>query len=233
MLAAIWVRDFKVHCEAQKIVTIISQGGPRSRCQWINLKSKKEDWEDTKKYYNLVEQNDPSNIEAIFYSTYAQVKVALLEAETKDKRQGVFFSEHWKFRNNLRQILQLSQEFGYHNIMTVFLEQSQNQLPGSLTWKSKMAMKPDKTRWDLKTGGDTNRAEIKVMGTIGYLGKISKSFRLSTLTIIWLYVDSLHLKHSSGEDRTKRERMCSGQTKNISCKCGRWLLASCFQDIRG
>ena len=50
----------------------------------------KEDWEDTKKYYNLVEQNDPSNIEAIFYSTYAQVKVALLEAETKDKRQGVF-----------------------------------------------------------------------------------------------------------------------------------------------
>lgn len=50
----------------------------------------KEDWKETEKYYNLVEQNDPTNIEAIFYSTYAQVKSALLEAETKDKRQSVF-----------------------------------------------------------------------------------------------------------------------------------------------
>ncbi len=50
----------------------------------------KEDWGETNKYYNMVEQNDPTNIEAIFYSTFAQVKTALLEAETKDKRQGVF-----------------------------------------------------------------------------------------------------------------------------------------------
>ena len=50
----------------------------------------KEDWSETEKYYNMVEQNDPSNIEAIFYSTFARVKTALLEAETKDKRQGVF-----------------------------------------------------------------------------------------------------------------------------------------------
>ena len=50
----------------------------------------KEDWPETEKYYNLVEQNDPTNIEAIFYSTFARVKSALLEAETKDKRQGVF-----------------------------------------------------------------------------------------------------------------------------------------------
>ena len=50
----------------------------------------KEDWSETEKYYNMVEQNDPTNIEAIFYSTFARVKQALLEAETKDKRQGVF-----------------------------------------------------------------------------------------------------------------------------------------------
>ncbi len=50
----------------------------------------KEDWAETEKYYNMVEQNDPTNIEAIFYSTFARVKLALLEAETKDKRQGVF-----------------------------------------------------------------------------------------------------------------------------------------------
>ena len=50
----------------------------------------KEDWAETEKYYNMVEQNDPTNIEAIFYSTFARVKTALLEAETSDKRQGVF-----------------------------------------------------------------------------------------------------------------------------------------------
>ena len=50
----------------------------------------KEDWAETEKYYNMVEQNDPTNIEAIFYSTFGRVKSALLEAETKEKRQGVF-----------------------------------------------------------------------------------------------------------------------------------------------
>ena len=50
----------------------------------------KEDWKEAEKYYNMVEQNEPTNIEAIFYSTFAQVKSALLEAETKEKRQGVF-----------------------------------------------------------------------------------------------------------------------------------------------
>ena len=42
------------------------------------------------KYYNMVEQNDPTNIEAIFYSAFARVKQALLEAETREKRQSVF-----------------------------------------------------------------------------------------------------------------------------------------------
>lgn len=50
----------------------------------------KEDWPETEKYYNMVEQNDPTNIEAIFYSTFAQVKQSLLEAETLDKRKSVF-----------------------------------------------------------------------------------------------------------------------------------------------
>ncbi len=50
----------------------------------------KEDWSETEKYYNMVEQNAPTNIEAIFYSTFARIKLALLEAETKDKRQDVF-----------------------------------------------------------------------------------------------------------------------------------------------
>lgn len=65
--------------------------------------------------------------------------------ETKDK----VFSEHWKFRNNLRQILQPSQEFGYRNIITLFLEQMQNQLPGFLDWKPKMGMESAHTRLGL------------------------------------------------------------------------------------
>ena len=38
---------------------------------------KKEDWEETEKYYNMVEQNDPSNIEAIFYSAYGKAMTTL------------------------------------------------------------------------------------------------------------------------------------------------------------
>lgn len=50
----------------------------------------KEDWKEAEKYYNMVEQNEPTNIEAIFYSSFAQVKLALLERDTREKRQNVF-----------------------------------------------------------------------------------------------------------------------------------------------
>lgn len=37
----------------------------------------KEDWEETEKYYNMVEQNDPTNIEAIFYSSYGKARLSM------------------------------------------------------------------------------------------------------------------------------------------------------------
>lgn len=49
----------------------------------------KEDWEETEKYYNLVEQNDPTNIEAIFYSAYGKAKTSLTDEDIY-KRQAVF-----------------------------------------------------------------------------------------------------------------------------------------------
>lgn len=49
----------------------------------------KEDWEETEKYYNLVEQNDPDNIEAIFYSAYAKAKVSLTDQDIH-KRGATF-----------------------------------------------------------------------------------------------------------------------------------------------
>ena len=41
----------------------------------------KEDWTETEKYYNMVEQNDPTNIEAIFYSAYAKAMASLLDTD--------------------------------------------------------------------------------------------------------------------------------------------------------
>lgn len=49
----------------------------------------KEDWEETEKYYNMVEQNDPTNIEAIFYSSYGKAKTSLVDGDLY-KRQAAF-----------------------------------------------------------------------------------------------------------------------------------------------
>lgn len=49
----------------------------------------KEDWEETEKYYNMVEQNDPTNIEAIFYSSYGKAKRSLVESDIF-KREAAF-----------------------------------------------------------------------------------------------------------------------------------------------
>ena len=49
----------------------------------------KEDWEETEKYYNMVEQNDPTNIEAIFYSAYGKAKLSLIDPDIY-KREAVF-----------------------------------------------------------------------------------------------------------------------------------------------
>ena len=51
----------------------------------------KEDWDEVEKYYNMVEQNDPTNIEAIFYSAYGKAKSALVDSDYF-KRESVFNS---------------------------------------------------------------------------------------------------------------------------------------------
>ncbi len=49
----------------------------------------KEDWEETEKYYNKVEEEDPGNIEAIFYSSYGKAKYSLIESDIY-KREAAF-----------------------------------------------------------------------------------------------------------------------------------------------
>jgi len=51
----------------------------------------KEDWDDVVRYYNLVEENDPTDIEAIFYSTYGKAKQTLTSDDFY-KREQVFKS---------------------------------------------------------------------------------------------------------------------------------------------
>ena len=47
----------------------------------------KEDWEETEKYYNLVEQNDPHNIEAVFYSAYAKAIQSHIDPDAFKREQ--------------------------------------------------------------------------------------------------------------------------------------------------
>ena len=47
----------------------------------------KQDWEEVEKYYNLVEQNDPTNIEAIFYSSYGKARLSMVENDIFKRQQ--------------------------------------------------------------------------------------------------------------------------------------------------
>ena len=47
----------------------------------------KEDWEEVEKYYNLVEQNAPKNMEAVFFSSYGKVMLSLTDAEYFKRQQ--------------------------------------------------------------------------------------------------------------------------------------------------
>lgn len=48
-----------------------------------------EDWEKAEKYYNVVELNDPNNIEADFYSSYSKAMLTLIDGDIY-KRQAAF-----------------------------------------------------------------------------------------------------------------------------------------------
>ncbi|MCR5015471.1 MAG: TFIIB-type zinc finger domain-containing protein [Ruminococcus sp.] len=49
----------------------------------------KEDWEECEKYYNIVEQHEPHNIEAIFYSSYGKAKMAMVDSDRFKREQKI------------------------------------------------------------------------------------------------------------------------------------------------
>ena len=49
----------------------------------------KEDWDECEKYYNMVEQYEPTNIEAIFYSSYGKARMALVDSDRFKREQKI------------------------------------------------------------------------------------------------------------------------------------------------
>lgn len=49
----------------------------------------KEDWEECEKYYNMVEQYEPTNIEDIFYSSYGKARMALVDSDRFKREQKI------------------------------------------------------------------------------------------------------------------------------------------------
>ena len=47
----------------------------------------KEDWEEVEKYYNLVEQNAPNNMEAVFFSAFGKAMLAMTDEDYYKKQQ--------------------------------------------------------------------------------------------------------------------------------------------------
>ncbi|WP_295211530.1 TFIIB-type zinc finger domain-containing protein [Ruminococcus sp.] len=54
----------------------------------------KEDWEECEKYYNMVEQYEPTNIEAIFYSSYGKARMALVDSDRFKREQKIKVLKH-------------------------------------------------------------------------------------------------------------------------------------------
>ena len=47
----------------------------------------KEDWEEVEKYYNLVEQNAPDNMEAVFFSSYGKAMLSMTDSDYFKREQ--------------------------------------------------------------------------------------------------------------------------------------------------
>ena len=100
----------------------------------INARKAKEveDWESVQKFYSLVKQNDPSNVEATFYDLFSRVKMSLLDEDLSKRFQAfsVFangmlaLGQNFDIsRNDLNQIAMFSKDMmGINNSRFVYKE---------------------------------------------------------------------------------------------------------------
>jgi uncharacterized Zn finger protein (UPF0148 family) len=47
----------------------------------------KDDWEEVERYYNMVEQNSPNNMEAVFFSSFGKAMLSLTDSEYYKRKQ--------------------------------------------------------------------------------------------------------------------------------------------------
>ena len=108
----------------------------------------REDWEETIKYYSLVEENDPSNIEAIFYGSYGKAKKSLIDSDLY-KRQAVFnvlvkcislIGDNYDANNNYEEQLKVFDKFSI-DLLNLFGSQfvynKKKDAHGVETWNDK------------------------------------------------------------------------------------------------
>lgn len=55
-----------------------------------NRALEKEDWEEVEKYYNMVEQNSPQNMEAVFFSSYGKAMLSLTDEAVKSIAKNLY-----------------------------------------------------------------------------------------------------------------------------------------------
>lgn len=160
----------------------------------------KEDWAEVEKYYNMVEQNDPSNIEAIFYSAYGKVMQSLVEVDIY-KREAAFkpfinsipiVDDNFDFENIDDQIGLLKQMSD-----SIFAMTSSNYV--YLTKKNGYGIKTyddsSKTKALLKT---VNLSFLESLNNIAV--KIDKKSALSALIEIY----ELEIKHYESSNQSNR-----------------------------
>lgn len=77
--------------ETKRMMTVTIDNSDSTQKALANARraKEKEDWEECEKYYNMVERNDPKNIEAIFYSVYGKTKATMIEADKYKKEQAI------------------------------------------------------------------------------------------------------------------------------------------------
>ena len=95
----------------------------------------KEDWEEVEKYYNMVEQNVPDNMEAVFFSSYGKAMLSLTDSDYY-KRQQKFnvlnksmqvISDYFETTNeNKEQVLRKISQYIQKMYNTTFVYQQQS-----------------------------------------------------------------------------------------------------------
>ncbi len=162
----------------------------------------KEDWVEVEKYYNMVEQNDPSNIEAIFYSAYGKVMQSLVEVDIY-KREAAF-------KPFINSISIVDDNFNFEKIdeQIELLKQMSDSI-FAMTSSSYVYL-TKKNGYGIKTYDDSSSTKVlfkKVhLGFIESLDNIAAKLDKETATNALIEVCELIIKHCEASGQSTKAR---------------------------